>query len=51
MATYTGQAVSGEVVEASGVLELGPADQQRLVIGTSREAQGEYLKVVESNEL
>lgn len=50
-ATYTGQAVSGEVVEASGVLELGPADQQRLVIGTSREAQGEYLKVVESNEL
>ncbi len=48
-ATYTGQAVKGERVEASGVLEQSASGRQRLVVGTSREAQGEYLKVIQSS--
>lgn len=47
-ATFTGQAVTGEVIEASGVLEQSASGRQILVVGTSREAQGEYLKVIQS---
>ena len=46
-ATYTGQAVSGEVVEVSGVLEQTEQGVKRIVVGASREAHGEYIKVIE----
>ncbi|QSA96478.1 hypothetical protein [Methylococcus sp. EFPC2] len=43
--TYTGQAMSGEWVEAAGSLECCEDGRKRLVIGSSREAPGEYLRV------
>ncbi|HEY8036615.1 MAG TPA: nucleotidyltransferase domain-containing protein [Methylobacter sp.] len=46
-ATYTGQAVSGEVVEVSGVLEQSEQGIKRIVVGSSREAHGEYIKVIQ----
>jgi len=45
-ATYTGQAVSGEMVEVSGVLEQNEYGVKRIVVGSSREAHGEYIRVV-----
>jgi len=45
-ATYTGQAVSGETVEVSGVLEQNEYGVKRIVVGSSREAHGEYIKVL-----
>ena len=45
-ATYTGQAVSGEMVEVSGVLEQSKQGVKRIVVGSSREAHGEYIKVI-----
>jgi predicted nucleotidyltransferase len=47
-ATYTGQAIQGENIEARGVLEQSENGARRLVVGTSREASGEYLKVVKA---
>ncbi len=44
-ATYVGQAVKGEMIEVCGVLEKNK-DQGRLVVGTSREAKDEYIKVI-----
>jgi predicted nucleotidyltransferase len=41
--TYAGQALPGEIVEAMGVLEETPAGQ-RLVVGTTREAKGEWIR-------
>lgn len=46
-ATYTGQAVSGEIVEVSGVLEQSEQGVKRIVVGSSREAHGEYIKVIQ----
>jgi hypothetical protein len=41
--TYSGQAVEGEIIHARGVVEdLG--DKKRLVIGTSREPKGEWIR-------
>ena len=45
-ATYTGQAVTGETVEVSGVVEQTPQGIKRIVVGSSREAHGEYIKVI-----
>ena len=45
-ATYTGQAVNGETVAVSGVLEQSEQGVKRIVVGSSREAQGEYIKVI-----
>jgi predicted nucleotidyltransferase len=45
-ATYTGQAVTGEMVEVSGVVEQSEQGVKRIVVGSSREAHGEYIKVV-----
>lgn len=47
-ATYTGQAEKGEVIEVSGQLELSNTGQARILVGSSREAQGEYIKVIPS---
>jgi hypothetical protein len=46
-ATYTGQAVSGERVEVSGMLEQSGQGVKRIVVGSSREAHGEYIKVIQ----
>ncbi len=45
-ATYTGQAEQGEIIEASGQLEIASTGKVRLLVGSTREAQGEYIKVV-----
>jgi len=45
-ATYTGQAVKGETVEVSGVVEQTQQGVKRIVVGSSREAHGEYIKVI-----
>ncbi|MGZ5075184.1 MAG: nucleotidyltransferase domain-containing protein [Methylobacter sp.] len=45
-ATYTGQALSGETVEVSGMLERSECGIHRIVVGSSREAHGEYIKVI-----
>jgi predicted nucleotidyltransferase len=45
-ATYAGQARAGETVRASGWLEQDATGARRLLIGTSREAEGEVLAVI-----
>jgi predicted nucleotidyltransferase len=45
-ATYTGQAVKGEVIDVAGQVEINELGEQRIVVGSSREAHGEYIKVV-----
>lgn len=45
-ATYVGQAVAGEFVEISGQLEQDETGNQRIVVGSSREARGEYIAVL-----
>lgn len=40
--TYSGQALEGETIEASGICEQH-GDEQWLVVGTTREARGEYI--------
>ena len=44
--SYVGQAEKGELVEISGVVERNAQGHSRLVIGSSREAAGEYIKVI-----
>jgi len=46
-ATYIGQAIRGEMVEVSGVLEQSEQGVKRIVVGSSREAHGEYIKVIQ----
>jgi hypothetical protein len=44
--TYVGQARVGETIEVTGAVECDSASgQRRLVVGSSREAIGEYIKV------
>jgi uncharacterized protein len=45
-ATYTGQAVNGEIIEVTGHIEQNTQGIKRLVVGSSREADGEYIKVI-----
>lgn len=44
-ATYAGQAITGEKIEASGVVEVDRNGDSRLLVGTSREGKGEYIRV------
>ena len=44
--TYAGQAQKGELIEVAGWSEQLADGRLRLIIGTSREAAGEYLRVV-----
>jgi predicted nucleotidyltransferase len=46
-ATYTGQAFIGETVEVSGMLEQTEQGRQ-IVVGSTREAHGEYIKVIDA---
>ena len=49
--TYVGQAKIGEKIEVSGAVEYDVATgQSRLIVGSSREAVGEYIKVINDNE-
>ena len=41
--TYAGQALPGEIIEACGVIEE-VGDTKRLVVGTSREPKGEWIR-------
>jgi hypothetical protein len=47
-ATYNGQAQTGEWVEVAGQLEISEEGNKRIVVGSSREARGEYIKVLHS---
>ena len=44
-ATYNGQAINGETIEVSGLVEQNSQGVKRIVVGSSREAYGEYIKV------
>lgn len=44
-ATYTGQAQVGEAIEVRGLLEESENGLRRIIVGSSREAEGEYIKV------
>jgi len=44
-ATYIGQVQKGEKIEASGYIEQGIDGKNRILVGTSREAKNEYIKV------
>ena len=46
-ATYTGQAIKGENIEVSGFVEQNAQGVKRIVVGSSREAHGEYIKVIQ----
>ena len=43
--TYAGQAFKGEEIEVCGFLEEGARGKCRVVVGTTREAPDEYIKV------
>ena len=45
-ATYIGQAKTGELIEARGKIEQNQHGVIRLVVGSSREAKDEYIKVL-----
>lgn len=45
-ATYTGQTFKGECIEVTGQIEQDAQGVKRLVVGSSREAHGEYIKVI-----
>jgi len=44
--TYAGQAQTGEWIEAAGAVESADDGRQRLVVGSSREALGEFIRVL-----
>lgn len=44
--TYVGQAFAGETIEARGWLEVWEDEKARLIVGSSREAVGEFIKVL-----
>lgn len=46
-ATYTGQALRGEFIEVSGIVEQSAHGVKRIVVGSNREAHGEYIKVIQ----
>lgn len=43
--TYIGQAEAGEMIEVTGAMECDASGHCRIVVGSSREASGEYIKV------
>ena len=47
-ATYTGQAFKGERIEVSGILEQNEQGFRQIVVGSSREAHGEHIKVIDN---
>jgi predicted nucleotidyltransferase len=47
-ATYAGQACNGELVEVSGMLEQNAEGIRQIVVGSSREAHGEHIRVIDA---
>lgn len=47
--TYAGQALAGERVEIAGQLEETASGQRRIIVGSTREAAGEFIKVQSSS--
>jgi predicted nucleotidyltransferase len=47
-ATYNGQAQIGEWVEVAGQLEVSVSGEKRIIVGSTREARGEYIKALSS---
>lgn len=46
--TYVGQARKGEIIEVSGAVERNVITGKcRLIVGSTREAKGEYIKVID----
>ncbi|EIC31176.1 hypothetical protein [Methylomicrobium album] len=45
-ATYAGQARKGETVEVAGMLERNAEGVRHIVVGSSREAHGEHIRVI-----
>ncbi|MCQ8103007.1 hypothetical protein NP590_02715 [Methylomonas sp. SURF-2] len=45
-ATYVGQAKAGERIEVSGQLEVDEQGRRRVVVGSTREAIGEFIRVL-----
>jgi len=45
-ATYTGQAENNEWIEVAGALEIGSDGCQRILVGSTREAKGQFIKVI-----
>jgi|TARA_R100000935_G_scaffold17941_1_gene34746 predicted nucleotidyltransferase len=45
--TYVGQVEKGEFIEVCGALECDASGTCRIVVGSTREARGEYIKVIE----
>ena len=45
-ATYTGQAKTGEQIEVAGQMEVDDQGRRRIVVGSNREAIGEYIRVL-----
>lgn len=45
--TYVGQVEKGEFIEVCGALECDASGTCRIVVGSTREARGEYIKVVD----
>ena len=45
-ATYTGQARKAELIDVAGQLEIDQHGLQRIVVGSNREALGEFIRVV-----
>lgn len=45
-ATYIGQAKTGEWIEVAGQLEVDDQGRNRIVVGSNREAIGEYIRVL-----
>lgn len=45
-ATYIGQAKQGEQIETAGQLEIDQYGRRRLVVGSTREAIGEFIRVL-----
>jgi hypothetical protein len=43
--TYAGQALAGEMIEVVGLVEENTRGNRRIVVGTDREAAGQYIKV------
>lgn len=43
--TYAGQALAGEWVEISGLLEETDDGRRRIIVGSTREAPGEFIRV------
>lgn len=48
-ATYSGQALVGETVEIAGQLEMIADGKCRVVVGSSREARGEFIRVLKTH--